>query len=62
MVQEYKESYEILINVLDEIVKIFKDENITINQYSNILKQGLKASSLGKNTRNTRPGNNGRCR
>lgn len=48
LVQEYKESYEILINVLDEIVKIFKDENITINQYSNILKQGLKASSLGK--------------
>ena len=48
LVQEYKESYEILINVLDEIVKIFKDENITIDQYSNILKQGLKASSLGK--------------
>lgn len=48
LVQEYKESYEILINVLDEIVKIFKDENITINQYANILKQGLKASSLGK--------------
>ena len=48
LVQEYKESYEILINVLDEIVKIFKDENITINQYSNILKQGLEASSLGK--------------
>ena len=48
MVQEYKESYEILINVLDEIVKIFRDENITINQYANILKQGLKASSLGK--------------
>ena len=48
LVQEYKESYEILINVLDEIVKIFKEENITINQYANILKQGLKASSLGK--------------
>lgn len=48
LVQEYKESYEILINVLDEIVKIFRDENITINQYANILKQGLKASSLGK--------------
>lgn len=48
LIQEYKESYEILINVLDEIVKIFKDESITINQYANILKQGLKASSLGK--------------
>lgn len=48
LVQEYKESYEILINVLDEIVKIFRNENITINQYANILKQGLKASSLGK--------------
>ena len=48
LVQEYKESYEILVNVLDEIVKIFRDENITINQYANILKQGLKASSLGK--------------
>ncbi len=43
LVQEYKESYEILINVLDEIVKIFRDENITINQYANILKQGLKS-------------------
>ena len=29
-------------------MKIFRDENITINQYANILKQGLKASSLGK--------------
>lgn len=48
LVQEYKESYEILINIFDEIVKIFRDENLTINQYSNILKQGLKASGLGK--------------
>lgn len=48
LVQEYKESYEILINILDEIVAIFGDDTITIDQYTNLLKQGLKASSLGK--------------
>ena len=48
LIQEYKESYEIIINLLDEIVEIFNEEKITIDEYIAILKQGLKSSSLGK--------------
>ena len=48
LAQEYKESYEIIITLLDEIVDIFGKDTITIQQYENLLKQGLKASSLGK--------------
>ena len=45
---EYKESYNILIKLLDEITTTFKDENITFDKYQNILKIGLKNSGLGK--------------
>ncbi len=62
LIQEYKESYEIIISILDEIVEIFDEENMTIDEYMQILKQGLKTSSLGKIPRNTRSGNNGGCR
>ncbi len=48
LAQEYKESYEIVIHLLDEIVAIFGNDTITIEQYENLLRQGLKASSLGK--------------
>ncbi len=48
LAQEYKESYEIIIHLLDEIVAIFGKDKMTIEQYQNLLRQGLKASSLGK--------------
>lgn len=48
LIQEYKESYEILINIFDEIITIFQNDKITIDQYINLIKQGLKSSSLGK--------------
>lgn len=45
---EYKTSYKIILDILDEITLIFKDEKMTIDQYSKILKIGLKNSGLGK--------------
>ncbi|MBR3163130.1 MAG: helicase-exonuclease AddAB subunit AddB [Clostridia bacterium] len=45
---EYKESYNILITLLDEITELFKDDNITFDKYINLLKIGLKNSGLGK--------------
>ncbi len=48
LAQEYKESYEIIIKLLDEIVTIFGQDKMSVEQYENLLRQGLKASSLGK--------------
>ncbi len=45
---EYKSSYQILINVLDEIVLIFDNEKLSLDNYSKILKIGFKNSGLGK--------------
>lgn len=45
---EYKISYEIIINILKEIKNIFKDEKITLDDFYKILKIGLKNSNLGK--------------
>ena len=45
---EYKESYKIILDILDEIIEVFKDERMTIDQYIKILKVGLKNSELGK--------------
>lgn len=45
---EYKESYKIFINILDEISIIFRNDKITFDKYINILKIGLKNSGLGK--------------
>ena len=45
---EYKESYNIFINLLDEMCEIFKDDTITFEKYVNIIKIGLKNSGLGK--------------
>lgn len=45
---EYKESYNTLINLLDEITTIFKNDSITFEKYQNLLKIGLKNSGLGK--------------
>ncbi len=48
LVSEYKESYKIILNILDEIVLIFGNDNITIDGYQKIFKIGLKNSELGK--------------
>ena len=45
---EYKSSLQIIIDLLDEIVLVFKDDNMTIEKYSQILKVGLKNSVLTK--------------
>lgn len=44
---DYKLSVENLIGVLDEIVVFFKDEKITFEKYSDLLKTGLSYRELG---------------
>ena len=48
LANEYKESYKIILDILDEIVLIFENETITISKYLQILKIGIKNSGLGK--------------
>ena len=48
LVSEYQMSYQIIMDIFDEIVAIFKDDKMSIDQYSKILKIGLKNSGLGK--------------
>ena len=48
LANEYIESYNIILEILDEIVLIFGEEKLTIDNYSKILKIGLKTSELGK--------------
>ena len=62
LAQEYKSSYQIILNILDEIILIFDNEKITLDKYIQILKIGLKNSGLGKIPRNTRPSYIRRCR
>ena len=45
---EYKASWDIVIKILDEIVLVFKDEKMSFDKYIQILKIGIKNSSLGK--------------
>ena len=48
LAKEYKESYQIILDILDEIVLIFQDDKMTIDKYEKILKIGLRNSGLGK--------------
>lgn len=48
LANEYITSYQIMIELLDEIVLIFGNDKLTIEQYSKIIKIGLKNSELGK--------------
>ena len=48
LINEYKESYEIILRIFDEIVLIFDESEITLDKYAQILKIGLKNSELGK--------------
>ena len=45
---EYRASYKIIIDLLDEIVLIFKNDKMTFEKYVELLKIGLKNSGLGK--------------
>lgn len=45
---EYKKSYNVLINVLDEIVMVFGNDKMSFDTYMQILKIGLGNSGLGK--------------
>lgn len=47
LASDYKLSVENLISVLDEIVAFFKNEKITFEKYSEILKTGLNYRELG---------------
>lgn len=48
LANEYESSVQAIIEILDEIVLVFKDDKITIDKYNQILKIGFKNSSLTK--------------
>jgi len=48
LAEEYEKSFEILIDLLDEIVLVFGDDKMTFTEYNNILQTGLGCSDLGK--------------
>ena len=48
LASEYKTSYKIILEILDEVVLIFENDNLTIDKFYKILKIGLKNSELGK--------------
>lgn len=46
--EEYNTSYKILIQILDELVMLFKDEKVGFEKYKELLQIGIKNSELGK--------------
>lgn len=46
LAKNYKTSFDILIDVIDEIVKIYKDERLTFAKYKEMLKIGLSYKEL----------------
>lgn len=48
LASEYKTSYKTILDILDEIIVIFNKEKMILDEYSKILKIGLKNSGLGK--------------
>ena len=48
LASEYKTSYKTILDILDEIIVMFNKEKMTLDEYSKILKIGLKNSGLGK--------------
>lgn len=45
--QEYEQIWDKFINVIEKVVDILGEENVTIKQYSEIISQGLEATKLG---------------
>jgi len=48
LANEYRSSLQTIIDILDEIVLVFREDKLTIDKYAQILKVGLKNSSLTK--------------
>lgn len=48
LAKEYAKSWEILMQVLDEIVLVFGDETMGMARYMDLFKTGLSESNLGK--------------
>lgn len=48
LASEYESSLQTIIDILDEIVLVFKEDKITIDKYAQILKVGFKNSNLTK--------------
>lgn len=48
LAKEYVTSYKIILDLLDEMILVLKEDQTTIDKYSKILKVGLKNSELGK--------------
>lgn len=48
LANEYQNSLKTIIDILDEIVLVFKDDKISIDKYAQILKVGFKNSNLTK--------------
>ena len=44
----YNTSWDLLIDILDELVQVLGEENISFESYTNLLKAGFNNSSLGK--------------
>lgn len=47
LVEEYQMAWEIVANLLDEIILLFGEEKITFEEYAEIIRIGLSHSSLG---------------
>ena len=45
---EYISSYNILMDILDEISIVFKDQKMTYEEFEEILKEGIKVSNFGE--------------
>ena len=45
---EYNTSYKLLVNILEDLCVVFKDEKITFEKYKDLLETGLNSSELGK--------------
>ncbi len=48
MANEYKTSYDVIMNLLDEIVMVFGKTKVSFEKYIELIKVGLKSSELGK--------------
>ena len=48
LMEEYNTSYKILVQILDELVLLFKDEKVGFEKYKELLQIGIKNCKLGK--------------
>lgn len=48
LASEYEASFNMVINILDEIVKVFKNQSLSFDKYASLLKISFKENELGK--------------